>query len=1418
MVPTYLETIDSVNFYVKGDAENEAESVVEIQEKETLRGNMPVPNGTYDAHLGPTMHEWGCASCFNGKQKCLGHEGHISLNYPIQCGTYVDEIRKWLRIICFKCGHLLIDKTRQVEIYPRIERFQKYVTLTRTAGKNVNCVRCGALHPNIIKGKETNLVILQEWWAGGKVEGEPQRLYNHQIVPIFDRITDETLEVLGKHPSAHPRKFIVSSLKVPPNNIRPEIKRTGAGRSSSNDITVLLRAIVEINRGLPMIPPDVISDDLADKYTNLDMAAFEMIKGTPETSSKSRVVSNINRTLVSLALRGPRKQGRFRKNLLSARTWGVGRSVITEDPMMPIDHVGMPEEMAKELQIPEVVSPANRARVMVYFNNKRDAYPGCTSIIKKGTQKLYWINNLRHDFVLEDGDTVMRDLVDGDYIVFNRMPSLTEQYLSCFKIKVLPNTKSLRINISICVMYAADFDGDTAYAFVPASDIAINEMSHISSVGSHFISQQSGKPFLGLLWDALAGCVEMTRTNQRVTRYNAMELFKHYPPFTLDAPSATCRELISKLLPPINYQNTAFFYNEAYAPHLRYKPDDIEVVIKRGQLEKGVLDHNSMGQEKNKSIWHMIYAEFGPERALQSMFDVQMLQLEFMKVRGLTVGIDDIMIPPEAVERVREKISSRIAEANRVTNKLKAGEIVPPINMTVHDAYEQQQIAALAFTDEFIEPILGSIDPENNGLYKMIAYCKKGSMATFQSINAGIGSTLIHGRRAKMNFGYARTLPYFPRFDTDPISRGFVPDSYISGISPTSFVFGAQEARHQMANKQLKTSVPGAQNREFVKNLESLITNNLRQATKHRRIVQFLYGDDGFNLARLEEVTIATPTLSDAEFETLKYPDPACADEWAALCGDREWLRATFMKLEATHPSASISKYLSPIPLRRIVANVVHDLRGREQAPTFRPEYIVDKVRAFCQRLPYAYLNSSVKIPAPHRYHAAVRHLLAYVRASLCCAVLKTSGVTDGMLSIILDKAWVSMKRALIEYGVSIGALAALSSSQPMTQYIISSHHHTSGTGGGNISETDKITRSKEIMLAKLTDAMQNPSMKLYVRPEHERDALKVTEIANTIEMMTLRRFVLKVQIFFEEYGNPIHPTWAHEKALIKDFEAHNVTQVPQDITRWVIRLELDRRAMILKNMDLDTIIIGISAKHPELYLVYNTENAAQIVVRCYVRGIMFGKKKEPPGLHDLKDVLADLLATVIRGVNGVIIAQPKREKASSVAPDGSIQKRDIWVIHTEGSNLEAILADENFDQDKCQTDSLWEIYDLFGIEAAREKLRIELEKLVPGISPYHYKLFADEMCSTGLITGISRPGLAAREPQNILLRTAYGNVNQTLKEAAVNSVHNEVYGLSAPLLLGRAPYVGSTYNRIAIDREFVSRNAKTVSSIIDDL
>jgi DNA-directed RNA polymerase beta' subunit len=450
---TYYSKIADLAFYVLSGDEILQESHVNITNKEIMKGDRPAVEGLYDAHMGTTDFGWNCHTCGNRKTICPGHFGSIDLRYPVKSPMFRDELLKWLKVICYNCGELIVEKKTKVPPNKRLSELVKNVKGVK------KCPHCQIPHMQVVKDKKRPFIFYRQQEEAKKIL-DRKEFYNHHIKTVLERIRDDTVIRLGKPLRSHPRNFIMTTIPAPPNTIRPDLKKIGGTRSSNSDITSLMKTIVEINEALPeTIPEDSqITQTLEAAYSNLDMAYYTMVKGG--SSGDIKMVTNTNKPPVAIAEHIPRKVGRIRKNLMGKRVEYMIRSVITGDSRLRVNEVGVPMIHARDLEIPEVVTARNKNRLMTYFLNKTNHYPGCKHIIKKSDGNTYRIDLIDQNYVLQEGDIIMRDMITGDHLCFNRQPSLLFSNIAGMRVIVMETGETLRINPSVCSYFNADFDGD----------------------------------------------------------------------------------------------------------------------------------------------------------------------------------------------------------------------------------------------------------------------------------------------------------------------------------------------------------------------------------------------------------------------------------------------------------------------------------------------------------------------------------------------------------------------------------------------------------------------------------------------------------------------------------------------------------------------------------------------------------------------------------------------------------------------------------------------------------------------------------------------------------------------------------------------------------------------------------------------
>lgn len=980
------------------------------------------------------------------------------------------------------------------------------------------------------------------------------------------------------------------------------------------------------------------------------------------------------------------------------------------------------------------------------------------------------------------------------------------------------------------------------------SNRTANEIRELSSPSQFFISYKNGKPKVGQAQDSLIGTAEFTRSDTRLDKYHAMQMFtqvKVYHDFSKYPVDKifTGRELISILLKEtknlINYNGVPSIYKEEQAPYRKYDPRDIKVEIDRGELKSGILDKTSIGEEAQGGIFHIIHNQYGPDAALEASYNMQQMAIAYLFNRGVTVSIRDLLLKDESIKEIHKIEETLIAESLQITEKLNQGKIIPPIGKTITEYYEEQQINALNPGDAYWEHILASIDPENNNLYKLIMTGSRGKLFNFKNISSAIGQLEINGERMKENFG-GRTLPYFTKYDANPLSRGYIGNSYMSGMTLTEFLFHSQENRYALINKALSTSITGMHNRMAIKNLESLIVDNQLKSMNGRRVIQLTYGADGSDPRFIEKVKFPTmkKELNNQQFANEFHADINIMDkeyhndkvqklldeEFEQLKKDREFYRKIFLDLEITSGKMYNDTAVMPVNVNRIIEDTLYNLelkKFKSKNINLNPIKTIQKVKDLCENIVYILINEiqeKKKAPVSSYLQYSTTLLQILIRSYLNCALLIKRGINDEALDIIISHIRLTYSKSLISYGKAIGIIAAQSISEPMTQMVLDSHHYS----GASSTKKKGMFRIKEILGARPTygkngtKGMKAPSMTLQLLPQYRKNKIEVQKIANYIEMLSLRKFVRGWQIFFEKYAEPIHPSFKHEKEMIQEFEKYNIhVKPPSDLANWCIRFSLDKSKLIEKQMKIDTIYHKIRKEFPETYIIYSTDNADNIIMRIYVRNTI--SKKSQITTNQMRELANDILDTIIRGIKNIKAAYVQTGVQNVLQEDGSIVSENNYFIFTDGTNMEEILENPYIDPDTAQSDSVLEMYSICGIVAARQKIINELKHQVEGSSHRHYTVYADEMTFNGTVTSIDRYGSSKRE-SSIMLRISDASPITVIEEAAANAMTDNLSGISAPIMMGKNPTVGDLYNSFELDEEFVASQLKDLNTILDEL
>ncbi len=769
----------------------------------------PVDGGLMDLRLGAVDPGVRCRTCGGRLKECLGHPGKIDLARPVMHLKYIPLIEMGLRSFCHHCGKLLLDDKFLEKLSPS-ERVKK-------AKDSKKCPHCKEEHPRVKIDKPTSFYI------GRK------RLFPTEIRELLANIPDEELEKIGVDPSgARPEWAVLTTLLVPAVTVRPSIILE-SGERSEDDLTHKLSDIIRANQrlweNLNAGAPEVIIEDLWDLLQFHITTFFDNnIARIPPARHRS------GQPLKTITERIKGKEGRIRKNLAGKRVNYSGRTVISPDPSLEINEVGVPFEIAKLVTVAEIANDLNMKKLKSLIK-QGDIFPGANYIIRPDGKKKKISEDLKEEIIneLEPGYIVERHLQDGDIVLFNRHPSLHRGSLMAHFVKVLPG-KTFRLHPAAASPYNADFDGDEMNIHSPQTEEARAEAKMLLDVKQNLISPKNNTNLIGCIVDAITGNYLLGLKTFTKDEANQL-LYKSGIDYIVDKKTISGVDLFSKILPKIDFENDS-------------------ITIKNGEIKSGVIDKTTFGDEDGDLIKELD-RETGRVETFKTIKKAFNLGKNFLSDRGITTSVEDLDISDEAVKKSRSIIKLAESEVEKIIESYnnKTMDIIP--GKTAEESREIYILKSLNEVRTKIGAVVKKTFPDMNPVNHMIKSGGGGNILNITQMAACVGQQAFMGGR--VGIGYDdRTLSFFNKGDLSPRSRGFIKSSFIDGLKPDEFFFQAITGRDSLMDTALRTPKSGYLYRRLASALQDIraeYDGTVRDSGSN--IIQFEYGKDGADISKL---------------------------------------------------------------------------------------------------------------------------------------------------------------------------------------------------------------------------------------------------------------------------------------------------------------------------------------------------------------------------------------------------------------------------------------------------------------------------------------------------------------------------------------------------------------------------------------
>jgi len=371
---------------------------------------------------------------------------------------------------------------------------------------------------------------------------------------------------------------------------------------------------------------------------------------------------------------------------------------------------------------------------------------------------------------------------------------------------------------------------------------------------------------------------------------------------------------------------------------------------------------------------------------------------------------------------------------------------------------------------------------------------------------------------------------------------------------------------------------------------------------------------------------------------------------------------------------------------------------------------------------------------------------------------------------------------------------------------------------------TRGVPRIEEIL--SLSSEPKNPSLTVYLKEEDSTDKDKARSIMYMLEHTKLKEIVKSVEICFDP--DDLNTLIEEDKDTIEQFKAFEsmanecaaVTMSDEnEKSKWIVRMIMDPEIMLEKNITMDDVNFTLNnCFENQISCVYSDYNADKLIFRIRMMEIIKnntgkGKNKtkvnpldQSDQIYILKNFQDQLLENVVlRGIKGINKVILRKIKDNVIESNGSYAKQDIWVLDTIGSNLLDVLGLDYVDNTKTFSNDIVEIYNVLGIEAARQIIMNELMEVISFdgtyINYHNYSVLVDRMTFTHKMISIFRHGI---NNDNIgpIAKASFEETPEMFLKAARHADLDTLRGISANIMCGQEGFFGTSAFQVVLDIE----------------
>ncbi|AAG12662.1 RNA polymerase IIA largest subunit, putative; 12353-6556 [Arabidopsis thaliana] len=921
-------TLTSIGFSISNNNDRDKMSVLEVE----------APNQVTDSRLGLPNPDSVCRTCGSKDRKvCEGHFGVINFAYSIINPYFLKEVAALLNKICPGCKYIRKKQFQITEDQPERCRYctlntgyplMKFRVTTKEVFRRSGIV-VEVNEESLMKLKKRGVLTLPpDYWSFLPQDSNidesclkpTRRIITHAqvyalLLGIDQRLIKKDIPMFNS--------LGLTSFPVTPNGYRVTeiVHQFNGARLIFDERTRIYKKLVGFEGNTLELSSRV-------------MECMQYSRLFSETVSSSKDSANPYQKKSDT----PKLCGlRFMKDvLLGKRSDHTFRTVVVGDPSLKLNEIGIPESIAKRLQVSEHLNQCNKERLVTSFvptllDNKE-------MHVRRGDRLVaIQVNDL------QTGDKIFRSLMDGDTVLMNRPPSIHQHSLIAMTVRILPTTSVVSLNPICCLPFRGDFDGDCLHGYVPQSIQAKVELDELVALDKQLINRQNGRNLLSLGQDSLTAAYLVNVEKNCYLNRAQMQQLQMYCPFQLPPPA-----IIKASPSSTEPQWTGMqLFGMLFPPGFDYTYPLNNVVVSNGELLSFSEGSAWLRDGEGNFIERLLKHDKG--KVLDIIYSAQEMLSQWLLMRGLSVSLADLYLSSDLQSRknLTEEISYGLREAEQVCNKQQLmveswrdflavnGEDKEEDSVSdlARFCYERQKSATLselavsAFKDAYrdVQALAYRYGDQSNSFLIMSKAGSKGNIGKLVQHSMCIG---LQNSAVSLSFGFPRELTCAAWNDPNSPLRGakgkdstttesYVPygvieNSFLTGLNPLeSFVHSVTSRDSSFSGN---ADLPGTLSRRlmfFMRDIYAAYDGTVRNSFGNQ-LVQFTYETDG----PVEDITgealgsLSACALSEAAYSALDQPislletSPLLNLKNVLECGSKKGQREQTMSLY-------LSEYLS---------------------------------------------------------------------------------------------------------------------------------------------------------------------------------------------------------------------------------------------------------------------------------------------------------------------------------------------------------------------------------------------------------------------------------------------------------------------------------------------------------------------------